>query len=65
MYALIGLLWLLVLVSMIMRSLAGLEAIFVIQFCWLTLLWIDSTFVPLISALVPLKYSSGYSLALY
>lgn len=53
--------WLSFFIGMLLRKLAGLEALLVIQFSWLTMFWVNS-YLPLpLGETLPLKYSHGYN----
>lgn len=43
-YIMVVLAWIGVILGLFMRKLSGLEAMFVVQFGWLSVLWINSIF---------------------
>lgn len=53
--------WITFIIGMFGKDLAGLEAMFVVQFSWLTLMWNDSPFILPYFSFVILKYSVGYN----
>ena len=53
--------WIFCVVSFILRRLNGLEAMFVVQFSWLTFLWLNSKFTLAFQNTWALKYSTGFN----
>lgn len=60
-YVLTALGWLAFILGIFLRKLAGLEAMFVLQYSWLIMLWLNSVMLLPYEAVLPLKYSSGYN----
>lgn len=60
-----GLGWLSCIIGLILRKLAGLEAMFVLQYSWLTFLWLSSQFLIPFKGVYPLKYTVGYNLPIF
>lgn len=60
-FVLVVLQWLAFGLGIFLRRLAGLEAMFVLQFSWLVMLWLDSTFILPYEMVYALKFSSGYN----
>jgi len=53
--------WLAVVLGWALRRLAGLEAIIVLQFGFVNVLWINSYLHPFYEQIWPLKYSTGFA----
>lgn len=62
-YALTALGWVSCLLGAVLRRLAGLEAFVVLQFSWLTLMWVRSELFVLFEQVLPLRYTAGYNFA--
>lgn len=48
--------------GMIMKRLAGLEGLVVLQFAFFIMVWLNGTLLPAYSQTYPLKYGTGYNL---
>lgn len=53
--------WISFLCGALSKNIYGIEAMFVVQFAWVTFLWLDAPFVFTFSSMIPLKYSFGYN----
>lgn len=53
--------WVSCILGFVLRKLAGLEAMFVLQFSWLIVMWLNETLHPPFESLGILKYTSGYN----
>ena len=60
-YGVVALAWICFIVGLLMRRLSGLEALLVVQFSWLPILWFNVPLVLPLYKLWPLKYSTGYN----
>jgi hypothetical protein len=59
-YGLTGLGWVSLIYGLVFKKLAGLEAMIVLQFSWLPLLWLNSDLHPHLQSVYPIKYTTGY-----
>lgn len=55
--------WISFLCGAILRNSFGVEALFVVQFAWMTFLWNDTPLIFSFYSMIPLKYSLGYNLS--
>lgn len=60
-YVITALGWVSLLIGFLLKKLAGLEAMIVLQMSWLPLLWMASTLHPPYLSVYPLHYTSGYN----
>ena len=58
-YIIVVLAWISVLFGVILEETYGLEAMFVVQFAFITMLWLDTPFLVIYYFFLPLKYSFG------
>ena len=57
--------WLSFFMGLLLRKIAGVEALMTIQFCWLTILWMNSQLSLPLAETIPLKYSLGYGITIF
>jgi hypothetical protein len=57
--------WIALILGLVLRRLAGLEAIIVLQFSYLPLLWLNSDLHPPFQSVYPLRYNTGYNYAFF
>jgi len=60
-YWLVGIAWFGIIVGVVTRKLAGIEAMFAVQWFWLNIVYLKWYYIPIFSELFPLKYSMGFS----
>jgi hypothetical protein len=53
--------WILLILGLLSRRLAGIEAMCVVQFSWLNIMCINNEFIQPFASVVPLKYSTGFN----
>ena len=53
--------WLACVLGYLLRRLAAIEAMFVLQFGWLNFVWLDCTLIMPFSGMRPLRYTTGYN----
>lgn len=62
-WASVVLAWLAILLGFVFKRLAGLEAMLVLQFAFVNMLWVDSYLHPYYEQTWPLKFSTGFAMS--
>lgn len=64
-YMLVALAWIAVILGVFARRMAGLEAMFVVQFSWINIVWINSNYLyTQFLSVEPLKLSTFFNVPL-